>query len=174
MSEPQGPIAKFISIMTNIMRPMNFMLGCAVCVVGVLLFITKLFSATAFSFAVFRVMLNMIFTCFLGLLLLAGDIPRLTFIHDNCKFLIIYMGRGLFNIFVGGWIFGLHHVFSGISDNSDKVYTDGTVTIASAGSVIDLITCIVNITSPLYRTNISFLIDSLGPWRILYLHALRK
>lgn len=67
------------------------------------------FSLIEFAFfsGFFRLVLAAFFTYFLGLLLIAGDIPQFAFMQQHCKFLTMTLGRGVFNIFTGAWVYSL-------------------------------------------------------------------
>eukprot|EP00331_Platyophrya_macrostoma_P030260 CAMPEP_0176441380 /NCGR_PEP_ID=MMETSP0127-20121128/21160_1 /TAXON_ID=938130 /ORGANISM="Platyophrya macrostoma, Strain WH" /LENGTH=135 /DNA_ID=CAMNT_0017826141 /DNA_START=60 /DNA_END=467 /DNA_ORIENTATION=+ len=91
--------------MNKILRPLNMIAGIGTIAVGVL-YILAFHQANTF-----RGILYVIFTSSLGLLLLAGDL-NLSAIKNHCKFLITYIGRGFFNIFVGGWVFGAYGIFN--------------------------------------------------------------
>lgn len=104
-SAPQeATLTKVMDFVTKFMRPLNFIFGGATIAWGVI----NLLYSFSFGFdIILRAALSCAFTCILGLLLLVGEIPRLGFVKDQCKFLIICLGRGLFDIFIGGWIYSL-------------------------------------------------------------------
>ena len=95
-----GPCVQIIDVMKKVMRPLNVVLGISTIALPIWI-IFPLSGPTVEVWAMFKLVLHAIFTGFLGLLLLAGEIRQLTFIQENCKFLIIFMGRGLYNIFCG-------------------------------------------------------------------------
>ena len=99
-----GVLTKITDVTLQFLRPLNFVFGGLTIFCGVYNLILS-FDLT-FGF-VFRSLLSMVFTSFLGLLILAGDIPRLGFIQHSCRFLLMTMGRGIFNIFVGAWVYSL-------------------------------------------------------------------
>mmetsp|Transcript_56239 Transcript_56239/g.64518 ORF Transcript_56239/g.64518 Transcript_56239/m.64518 type:complete len:146 (+) Transcript_56239:38-475(+) len=110
--------SKPVRIMTSILRPLNFIGGIGAIAVAVLFLFTHIDP--------FYTILNLLFTGLLGMLLLAGEF-NLSLINDNCKFLVTYLGRGHFNLFVGGWVFGLHPIF-----NAE------TSTVTDVGDIITL------------------------------------
>lgn len=116
--------SKFVQFMSRILRPLNFLGGIGTITVALMLFFIV-------HHELFRNTLNLMFTGLLGLLLLAGEF-NIGSINRNCKFLITYLGRGLFDIFVGGWVYNLHIGFS----NSGS--------INKLGSFTSLIVYIVN------------------------------
>lgn len=112
--------SRFVEIMSKILRPLNFLGGIGAIVVGFLVLLV--------GGATFRTLLNLVFTTVLGVLLLAGEF-NLNVVNENCKFLATFLGRGFYDIFVGGWIFGLHSYFgwhhdSGHHDHHDNPLND--------------------------------------------------
>ena len=104
-----------VRIISSILRPLNALGGLGAIAVSVFLLFTKV--------NVFYSLLNLFFVGTLGILLLAGEF-NLDIINNNCKFLVTFLGRGLFNIFVGSWVFGLHPVI-----NTDTAATSGIADI---------------------------------------------
>ena len=108
MSDSPAPetstCTKVFDWVTKFMRPLNFTFGALTIACGVYNFILSFESDFG---TVLRCCLSCIFTVILGLLLLVGEIPRLAIVKENCKFLILFLGRGLFDIFVGGWVYSL-------------------------------------------------------------------
>mmetsp|Transcript_19957 Transcript_19957/g.22961 ORF Transcript_19957/g.22961 Transcript_19957/m.22961 type:complete len:155 (+) Transcript_19957:60-524(+) len=104
--EPRHEQNKFVHYMLMIIRPCNFIGGVGTIATAVfyLLFVGINFVS----------ILNLYFTALLGVLLLAGEL-NLTVINENCKFLITLLGRGFFDVFVGGWVYSLNFYFYAIS-----------------------------------------------------------
>lgn len=127
--------SKPVQILTNFLRPLNQIGGMGAIGVAVCFFIVAVYPW-------FYGLLNLFFTATLGLLLLAGEF-NIAAINNNCKFLVTYIGRGFFNIFVGSWVFGMHPVFNGAQG-----------TVATVGDILALSVYIVSL--PLHRSYSSF------------------
>ena len=98
----ESGLEKCVDIFKKILKPLNFIGGLGTVAVAVFYLLVVPFT--------FRSMLNLFFTGTLGVLLVAGDF-NLETINQNCKFLTTFIGRGLYNVFVGAWIYGLHALF---------------------------------------------------------------
>ena len=105
------PQNKFVLYMSKLLRPLNFIGGVGTIATAVFVLM--------FQGLTFRPFLNLFFTSLLGVLLLAGEF-NWKVINDNCKFLITLLGRVLYDLFVGGWVYSLHSFFV---PNSES-YTD--------------------------------------------------
>lgn len=95
---------KCVQIMSLVLRPLNFISGVGAIAVGVLVLLD--WGITL------RTLLNLAVTTTFGLILLAGEF-NLTVINENCKFMTTFFGRGMYNVFIGGWVYSLHHYFLG-------------------------------------------------------------
>lgn len=120
---------KFVRAMNTLLKPCNFIAGLGVIATGVIFLL-------ALKPEMFKGILYVVFTTSLGLLLLAGDLNLKT-INENCKFLVTYVGRGLFNLFVAGWVFGAYRVLS--------LYKSGG--LVNIGDITSLVTYIVTFQS---------------------------
>lgn len=99
---------KVVYYMSQALRPLNFVGGAGT--------IATAFFVLIFVGIDFRSLLNLYFTALLGVLLLAGEF-NLTVINENCKFLVTLLGRGCYDIFVGGWVYSLSNYFVARSDS---------------------------------------------------------
>ena len=78
-------------------KPLNYLGGLACIAVGVLAYI-----ASDMSHGIYAKIIPAFFILF-GIIMIASDL-NIQVIIRNCNFLDVYMGRGLFNIFVGSQI----------------------------------------------------------------------
>ena len=85
--------------MSGLLRPFNFVGGIGTLIVAVFVLL--------FVGITFRSLLCLYFTGLVGILMLAREF-NLTIINQNCKFLVTFLGRGFFDLFVGGWVYSLH------------------------------------------------------------------
>ena len=109
-----------VIIMSGLLRPLNFIGGIGTLIVAV--FVLLLVGVT------FRSLLCLYFTGLVGILMLAREF-NLTIINQNCKFLVTFLGRGFFDLFVGGWVYSLHINYFSVS-------TDALVGIAGLISLV--------------------------------------
>ena len=124
---------RFVDLMSKVLRPLNFVGGVGTIATAVFVLLYVGFN--------FQQVLNLYFTSLLGLLLLAGDL-NLRPINENCKFLITLLGRGLYDIFVGGWVYSLRAVY--VPNDPDR----------SFDNIIALITYVVYLVT--YHTSVFF------------------
>ncbi len=104
---PEFEQSKGVHFMSRLLRPFNFIGGIGTLIIA--------FFVVILAGANFRTLLNLYFTGLLGVLLLAGEF-NLTVINQNCKFLVAFLGRGFFDVFVGGWVYSLHYYFADSTD----------------------------------------------------------
>lgn len=157
---------KFVQVMSSILRPLNFIGGVGTIAAGVIVIM--------FQGITFRTLLNLYFTSLLGVLLMAGE-WNLNVINTNCKFLVTLLGRGFFDIFVGGWVYSQSYLFTPNPDSFfDELATLGTfIVYVVRNPFFFLFFPSHNSISSLIFSLIPLLLGSLGYWRLLPLLALR-